>query len=272
MVLGWLKRRSGDDPFGIRRLARGIDSTGLVMHATDGELAEVEKALGTPVPEKVVAFLRDYPDRGTQVLDPEGHASRSAALGQLLASLEREFTPAGVVGPSAQDIAAGRDWWYLMFYARPGVERFPEWDDWLALRLSRGEESVAQAEARYDTRLPDSYRRLLLVFSEVAHSGLHLHEGVFGPDEGACTKGFEGELDYIRMWLRAAGQLAGASPEKLAEYLPFYADPYGNEYLFARENPGAVFRFDHETCGIEPAPHADFDAFVGAVLSGRLRP
>jgi hypothetical protein len=271
-MLGWLKRRSGNDPFGVRRLARGMDSTGLPMQAAEAELAEVHKALGAPVPPAVVAFLREYPARGAQMLDPEGHARHSAALGQLLASLDKEFIPAGVVGPSANDIVGGRSWWYLMFQARPGVERFPEWDDWLAVRLSPGEESIAQAEARYCTRLPDSYRHLLAVFDHIAHSGLHMHEGVFGPREGAGVHGFEGELDYIRMWLNAAGQFAKVSLEKLEEHLPFYADPYGNEHLFARRDPGPVFRFDHESCGIEPTPYADFDAFVAAVLTGRLGP
>ncbi|MBM4042780.1 MAG: SMI1/KNR4 family protein [Planctomycetes bacterium] len=271
-MLGWLRRRSADDPFGVRRLARRIDSTGLVMHAGEAEVAEVERALGTSVPEQIVAFLRDYPDRGAQMLDPQGHAQESAALGQLLASLAREFTAAGVVGPSANDTAAGRNWWYLMFYAKPGARRFPEWEGWLGLRLSQGESSLAQAEARYATRLPDSYRHLLTVFDHVAHSGLHMHEGVFGPREGAGMQGFEGELDYIRMWLKAAGRLAEASPEQLEAYLPFYADPYGNECLFARRVPGAVFRFDHETCGITPTSYADFDAFLAAVLTGRLGP
>jgi len=271
-MLGWLRRRSANDPFGVHRVARALDSSGLLMHASDVELAEVERALGTPVPERIVAFLRDYPDRGAHMLDPEGHARDSAALSQLLAGLEREFTPAGVVGPSAGDLAAGRNWWYLMFYAKSGVERFPEWEGWLGLRFSQGEEGIAQAEARYATRLPESYRHWLSVLDHVAHSGLHMHEGVFGPREGAGMQGFEGELDYIRMWLGAAGRLAEASPEELDEYLPFYADPYGNEYLFARRDPGAVFRFDHETCGIGPTLYADFDAFLAAVLTGRLGP
>ncbi|MBM4034070.1 MAG: SMI1/KNR4 family protein [Planctomycetes bacterium] len=271
-MFGWPRRRGADDPYGIRRLARAIESTGLVMRASDAELAEAERALGRPVPEEVVAFLRGFPDRGARMLDPEGHAQRSSALRQLLMALDGEVAPAGIVGPSAGDLAAGRNWWYLMFHAKPGTKRFPEWEGWLGLRFSQGEEGIAQAEARYATRLPDSYRRLLAVFDHVAHSGLHMHEGVLGPRAGAGVQGFEGELDYIRMWLRVAGRLAEASPEQLEAYLPFYADPYGNEYLFARRSRGTVFRFDHETCGIGPTPHSDFDAFFAALLAGRLGP
>lgn len=262
--------RSGGGPSPIERMARGRNNVGLPMQAEAPQIAEVEQSCGGSVPERILAFLAEYPQQGAPWLDPDGHARHSAALEQLLAAIQKEFTPLGAIGPGAGDRSAGRDWWYLVFRGGRGVERFMVWDGHLALRPSQGEERIAQAEARYGMALPPSFRHLLSVFDQVLHNALHLHEGTVGVDAGASTKGFEGELANIRSWFDAAGELAETPAETLDEYLPFYADPYGNVYLFARQNPGPVFKFDHECCAIVETGSPDFDSFFADLLSGRL--
>ena len=254
----------------IEQLARGMDSVGLPMAARPEAIATAEQESGAPVPTRIVAFLREFPAQGVQWLDPEGHARHSDALARLLASIEAELTPFGAIGPGAEDLAAGRNWWYCMFQAREGVERDVTWDGFLAVRLASGEEAIAEAEERYAIALPSSYRRLLCVFDQVLHSALHCHEGIIGPLAGAGLQSFEGELGYLREWFDAAGHYAETPREEIENYLPFYADPYGDKYLFARQDPGAVHKFDHELCAIAPTRYADFDAFVAALLSGQL--
>jgi len=270
-VFGWLRSLRGKGRPPVERLARAIGSVGLPMQPEAAVVTQVERSSGAPVPGRILDFLCAYPSRGISPLDPERHARHSPALAQLLASIEKEFQPLGAVGPSAEDLRAGRAWWYLVFQARPGVRRFIPWDGYLAVRPAKGEEPVARAEARYGIALPPSYRHLLCVFDQVLHSALHLHEGIMGPERGAGVEGFEAELDYIRTWFKAAGQDAGSPASGIDDYLPFYADAYGNEYLFERRNPGPVFRFDHELCAIGGTSHADFDAFVSALLSGGIR-
>ena len=254
----------------VERLARGMDSVGLPMAADPAAVEAAEQESGAPVPERIVAFLNEVPAQGARWFDPEGHARHSDALARLLASTDAELTPFGAIGPGAEDLAAGRNWWYCMFQANEGIERGLTWDGFLALRLASGERAIAEAEQRYAIVLPSSYRHLLCVFDQVLHSALHCHEGIIGPLAGAGLQGFEGELDYLRMWFNSAGELAETPGEEVERYLPFYADPYGNEYLFARHDPGPVHKFDHEGCGIAPTRYPDFDAFVAALLSGQI--
>lgn len=251
--------------------AQRIEGIWLRVNAEDPEIAAVETSTGGPAPSTVRACLQELPKSGARVLDPEGHSAHSGALAQLLAAIDRDFVPAGVLAPTADDRAEGRDWWYLVFQALPGVGRFAVWDDHLILRPSTGEEAIARSEAEHEIALPASYRHLLRVFSQVLHNTLYLHEGTVGPDAGACTKGFQRELGYIEECIEAAGEFAEASAEELRHYLPFYADPYGNEYLFRRRDPGAVFMFEHETCGILTTDYSDFDAFFAALLTGGVQ-
>jgi len=262
---------SGDPLSMVERMARGMDSVGLSMGADASRIAETEETNGVPVPEIVRSFLTDFAELGPGLFDPSGHAQHSRALSRLLDSVGRDFDPLGVVGPGRQDVDEGREWWYFLFEAKPGVTRFAVWDDRLALRASGGEPVVEAAEHRHGIRFPDSFRHLTSCLDQVLHNSLHLHEGTVGAEPGACTEGFEGEQAYMRLWVEAGEEFSDMTVQEIEDYVPFYAGPYGDLHLFSKHRPGPPFLFSHETCGVSETEYADFDAFFNALMDGSLQ-
>ena len=270
----------------VERLAPTVGGIGLPMRADAAHLAAAERASGEAVPERIARFLAEYPQAGLGLFDPDGHAAHSPALHRLIESVEAEHRPLGAIGPAAGGPPGPVDRWYLVFETLPGHLHCAVWDDCRILQPSRGTEGILAAEAAYGIALPASYRHLVCVFAQVFHSAFHMHEGLIEPGAGQSPHDYEAELEYMRGWLRAEHELAATDDllkaliaegeyavtplETVDQFLPIYADAYGNLYLFERRNPGLIFRFDHDGCEIEPTDFADFDSFFDALLATGL--
>jgi hypothetical protein len=237
-----------------------MGSTFVELPAAGSRAADLPDTVREAMPRSVQRVFGRQSEKGGQVLlEVSGEGSPTSTVSRLLGALADE-DPLGLVGPSEADIAAGRNWWYLVARGFLGLDRRLRP---VAFLLPDASVSLGAYGRGLGAHFPESYECILRLCHQVRTDDWATHEGIIGPRSAASLADHAGESAYIRWWVgETAPELAEAISGTLEGLYPFYADLFGNLFLLPNDQPeGKCMFFDHELSEIVTTT-VDFDGWL----------